>query len=114
MDLDALNRDPILHDTPLGRLRLERYGAGPKAWIGVVMVPPGPFDPCAPARIIHTLEPGSDVFAALYGRRFWESDAIHRAWLAQQDAEELEGIKADADSSAQGRELFERALGARP
>jgi hypothetical protein len=107
MDLDALNRDPILKNTPLGQLRLERYGRGAHAWIGVIRIPHGRFDPNGPGEIIHTLEPGTDVFAAVYGRRFWEqrwvAQAIEARELAEQesDAKAHEAIDADFRAALQ-------------
>lgn len=90
MDLDLFNGDTTLSDTPLGRLTLVRYGYGTKAWVGVVATRPDvPFDPDGPGEIIHTLEEGSDIFASIYGKRFWErahvAEGIRRQAVRQED-----------------------------
>lgn len=107
MDLDVINADPLLDDTPIGRLRLERYGRGANAWIAVVQVPPGDYDPdTTPGRIIHTLKPGEDVFAAIYGKRFWEQRAVRERWCREQDAAE----QAVDDAAREGSEVLVDAL----
>lgn len=59
MNLDAINRDPVLHRTPLGRLSVVDYGGA----IHVVAD-----DGRSRPRIIHVVERGTSVFDCLYGK----------------------------------------------
>lgn len=106
MDLRLINSDPILRDTPIGRLRVERYGRGPKAWFAVVKLPHGKYDPNGPGTIIKTLEPGSSVLDAIYGKRFWERAEVFDRWQRQQQIES----KVHEDQLADAADAFKSKL----
>lgn len=73
MNLDAVNADPWLHHTPIGRLHVERWRDDV-----VVIVDDGKSKP----RNIHTLDDDGTVWDALYGKAPLEVRGLRAAYVA--------------------------------
>ncbi len=104
MNLTAINEDPLLHDTPIGRLKVVRM----RGWLGVAVVDPR----TGKERIIHELKRGGTVLDAVYGKRAHEAGPVQRMYAARRaEAEEsrrrvLEDISKDQQKGI--RRLFSR------
>lgn len=109
MDLDAINADPLLHDTPIGTLRVMRFDHVHGAYFAVCLSNPGPFGDDS-VRIIHTLEPGEDVFSAVYGKRFWEQGHVWEMYCKQREVEEEAKRKEAAGDTDLDRDFRERIM----
>lgn len=90
MNLDAINEDPALKDTPIGDLvvvhRFGRYSVGVK----------NKYDPSRPPRIMFDFEPGNVVWDSIYGKRAWE-DQHMRILRAKKKAQEERDHQARMD-----------------
>jgi hypothetical protein len=93
MNLAAINDDPLLHETPIGRLKVVRM----RGWLGVAVIDPH----TGKERVVHELKRGGTVLDAVYGKRWAEAGAVQRAYAATRErAEEsrqrvLEDISKD-------------------
>lgn len=93
MNLTAINDDPLLHETPIGRLKVVKM----RGWTGVAVVDPH----TGRERVIHELKRGGTVLDAVYGKRWAEAGPIQRAYAQTRErAEEarkrvLEDISKD-------------------
>jgi len=73
VDLDALNTPELVRDTPIGDLVVKRFGGVQGVGVCHWHVPE------KSPRLIHVVDPtkrGGGVLDAIYGKRFWECDAV--------------------------------------
>jgi hypothetical protein len=91
MDVTAINRDPALHRTPLGRIFVaeDRDGA-----LNVFVD-----DGKSPPRCIHVVEPGGNVFDALYGKHPLMAAEIRQRY-ADRDHEKARARQAQREDEA--------------
>jgi hypothetical protein len=73
VDVDALNDRSLLADTPIGELRVFRYGPG--VAVGVVDRHRPEKQPMV-LHIVNPTEKRGTVLDAIYGKRFWEDAAV--------------------------------------
>lgn len=95
MNLEAINADPLLHKTPIGRLKVVRM----RDWLGVALVD----ERTGKERVIHVLKAGGCVLDAVYGKRNWEAPAIRRIYERRVEVEEKsrEAVLADISRDQQ-------------
>jgi FtsZ-binding cell division protein ZapB len=98
MNIDDVNRDPALHRTPLGRLRVLRQGEDL-----AVEADDGRSRP----RIIHVIAPGGSVFDALYGKNALMQREI-RARYEQRDEERRRAYERQVED--EDRQIQRRLL----
>ncbi len=98
MDLEALNDPDLVRDTPIGDLVVRRFG-GVAHGVGVVNK-----HDAERSRLIHIVEPwkqGAGVLDAIYGKRFFESEAVvaihERANAARVERDERKSALVSAD-----------------
>jgi hypothetical protein len=84
MNLTAINDDELLHETPIGRLKVVRM----RNWLGVAVVDPR----TGKERVIHELKRGGTVLDAVYGKRAHEAGPVQRMYAQR---------RAEADESRQ-------------
>lgn len=94
LDLDAINADPMLQDSPLGDLKIVMWGGEPA--VAVI----NRHDPERLPHILHMVADGG-VLSAMYGKRFWEQGAIQAAY---DKAAELRTGAYERDKADRGRD----------
>jgi hypothetical protein len=101
MNVDAVNLDPTLHYTPLGRLSVHHAGGG----LNVVLD-----DGHTRPRIVHVLEEGDSVFDALYGKNALLAREAQRRYAARDDDKKRAELEAEERESRWFRANLVRML----
>ncbi len=103
LDLDAVNADPMLRDTPLGDLKVIMWGGEP----AVAII--NRHDPDAFPRVVHMVAEGG-ILAAMYGRRFWEQREVRAAYERKEERRIESAASVKADRNADIERDFVKAI----
>lgn len=88
IDLYAVNRDPLLRNTPLGDLQVVLHCG--RICVGIK----NPHNPSAPPRIVYESGRWGNPWAAIYGKRTHELTFVQQL-AAQQEAQRMASYQRD-------------------